>query len=301
MQQLDLLKSRIQKAQAIKQLGEHLQKITPYHNTWNLPQRQKDECIIVASGGSIRDLHADICAYATNVDFITLNNFFNVSEFGDVKSHVHVLTDPNYFQPPQGSSTMADGVKNFMASLEKFKGPLVVAVPYIFYELAKKHYSLPNITLIGYPLERFTEIPDELRFPLADMGLVGFGGQTVTVAGIYLAIALGYKKIWIAGFDIDWFEHTYVDKHCNIRLTYDHYFTPLKEVVVSFNMVQHVESLLRTIYDSELLRAYAAWKGVQVVNLSLRSHLDIFPKGLIGKEPYPMHVQPSDPNFIKSR
>ncbi len=299
MSEKNILKLRILKAQALEQLGKELQAITPYHETWNLPERKHDECIVLASGTSIRDIHADISAYAKNVDFITLNSFMDVSEFDNSKSHIHVLVDAIYFVPPDGSRDMRDDIKEFIRKVRAIEEPFTLAVPYVFYEHAKECYATPYVTLIGLPLNSLLNIPEHLRFPLADMGLVGFNDHTVTISGIGLAIASGYKKIWVAGFDANWFEHSYVDKHCNIRLTYDHYFRPLKEFILPYSMSKHVTGFLGTLQDSENLSAYATWKGVQVINLSLKSHIDVFPKGVIGKEPLPMHVHPSDPNFVK--
>ncbi len=258
----------------------YLKKQYPTFTTWKNFVRQSDECVIMASGPSVLKQQEALQSYAHKADFITLNSFVDLYGFLGKHQVMHVLADPSFFPPSPELQHLVNKIKSITV-------PLILAVPHHFYHIAKENFPLSQQgTYISFPVNKNTyALPNSVHYPLASKGLMGFGAQSVPVPALYMAIAKGYKKIWLAGCDAT-FAYPTANKHCQTYFRYDQIFLESKNYELPSSMQQEYASVARYFEEMENLVYYAQHNNAAVINLSLESILDMFPKGILGEKPY---------------
>lgn len=258
------------------------------NGSWKLPQKSNDECLIIANGPSVNQNLSNILAYRHKIDVFTVN--YATSMLQNIPSKVHVLADPRFFGADSHIKEIEKNVDSFYETLNALNTIFSLAVPHQYYHIARERIFNNNIHLLSYPTDRWPSYADKgallkLKHLLLQKGIVGFGAQTVPIAALYLALMMGYKKIWIVGLDLSF--KIYVDCHCRCYFDYEHFYDSQKPQIVSETPLYDQYTSLSNAY-SELneVKKYSTQNSIQIINISLDSMVDVFPKGMFGAEPF---------------
>lgn len=274
-----------------------------WHETWKVPSPRHEECIILANGPSVRLIQHEIVNYTEKADVFTVNLALTTEFAISLKPVVHVLADPVYYQDDKTlRPRQIQSKQSTWASLRTVDWEMQLAVPYVACLDLRQTLSTPHVHISGYPTEiADASLPLQVQYKLAEAGQTGFGTQSVVVSALYIALVAGYKRIWLAGTDADWFSGISVDQHCNMYMKNTHFYHKSHNIWIPGSVKDELKA--QYIYHAQMdaLRLYADWRKTHIINLSLLSYLDMFPKGRLGEEPFPWKISPlpDSPNLEK--
>ena len=262
---------------------------------WVLPQRTKNECVVLLNGPSLLDLKDDILAYRDNVDIVAAN-FYICNMLPGLTPNFYTLLDRVYVADATDTyySEQQYIIRDkFYAAINGFSEHLHLLVPYFFLERVKSRITNQKIFISGMPT-----LPHPSKRPfnskLLENGIVGFDLGSAGLAALYVAVVAGYKKIWLAGVEMSYHKTVTIDRNCYYTRPaplhfYDNLEAPNEPTRLPRRqtMTLDFEGMRRDFAAFEIIRDYAVENDISIINLSLNSMLDMFPKGYIGKEPFP--------------
>lgn len=292
-------------------LGKALQYILPYglvHQTqkrsgwyfqypdpnFRLLQKQHDECIVLVNGPSVKEQWPSLYDYAQKADVLTVNWALEHEAYRELRPKAHFLVDPYHFLP--ANDTMHDDFievsQQVRSMLSKVNWPMVLYVPPHFYQKANSlGYSSKHVALACTPTRPAPKrMPQKRKYRLMDQGAYSAGAETVSLLPLYIAIASRYRKIWIAGLDMSFMNTFRVDKHCKLFFSVQHGYEAADDTG-SLPLADLLRGFVRVVDGMAELYRYAKFCKIDVINISENSILDIFPKGELGKTPYPHFTQ----------
>lgn len=107
--------------------------------------------------------------------------------------------------------------------------------------------------------------------------MASFRWQNVVIMALYIAIQLGYKKIYLHGADLTYLKSIKVSSENIISYDYEHYYEKKKTVENnSLNMKMRYKILFIIYQELYQLRDYADDLGVSIINMSSESLIDCF-------------------------
>jgi len=234
--------------------------------------KDEDECAVLGNGPC---LNKD---FELNLEFIKSKkklcvNFFALSkEYEIIRPDIYVLSAPEFWL-----KNTTDWFKDKRAQLienlvSRTSWQMTLLIPFAAKksEFCQKIRSQRNITVIFYnntPVEGFKSIVNILF----KMNLGMPRPHNVLVPSIYLAVNLGFKKIFIFGADHSFHEEITIDE---------------KEVRMPMYRLDgeeyHIHDIFRKLYlafqSYFILKDYAEYMGVIILNASSRSYIDAFEK-----------------------
>ncbi|MDL2307392.1 hypothetical protein LJC48_05130 [Desulfovibrio sp. OttesenSCG-928-C06] len=258
---------------------------------WIQPHAEHEECVIIASGPSAVQNRQMIQAYSQKADFFSVNRSLTAHWVSELQPKIHVIQDPVYFGKTKHFHTPAF-VKNIISDtqnmLSKITWGLKLYVPEYAYKKATELYGTKNISLVAFPIAPPPEnLERTTKFQLMDSGLYNCGSYNVVLGALYLAMIAGYKTIWLVGVDASTMLSINVDQHCRTFTKIMHFHDDAGEKDF---LDMDMETFLRNSYiaakEFNFASEYASYKGIRVINTSLDSLRDSFPKGCLGEEPY---------------
>lgn len=237
--------------------------------------------IVMGNGPSLADSIREHSAALKNHPTIAVNFAACAPEFMDLKPPYYVLADPLFF-----SDSQAENLLKLRRTLSQaVHWPMTIFVP------AKQRKRFQSI---------IQDNPDITIETFNPVGVEGFGWlenfayrhnlgmprpRNVLIPSIMIAIALGYKDVYIAGADHSWLKsisvnernevvsiqpHFYKDgeeESQRVRTEYMHY--PLHQILMSFYVA------FRAYHR---IQRYATWRGIAVYNSTPGSFIDAFPR-----------------------
>lgn len=254
---------------------------------WRLPERTSDECIVVGNGPSLSQSVEKICNYPA--DIYTVNDVCCTDFFLKLSPVAHFFLDPQYFNDEAHVKRACDfsfstHVQKTHYYFEQRQQRCSLMVPTIVVPLVRKqYYQIKNI--FGFCVTPVTKNVSR-SIKQIEKGHCGISGVNSVIPAIQTACLAGYKKVWLAGVDMSCFNFC-VDKHCRIQRAVKHFYTDKFETGErDFSNVANFYRDIANVFDAfDLLRELALYKNVQVINTSLDSMVQSFPKGDLGEEP----------------
>ena len=237
-----------------------------------------DELVVLGNGPSLNETVARHADFLRQRHLLAVNFAANTPLFRQIKPDYYVLADPHFFNP-QGNPAVA----NLWEALAAADWRLRLMVP------AKA--SVPDNVAASknISIERYNLTPVEgCRWMSHALYRAGMGmprPRNVLIPSLMLAIAAGFKTIYVAGADHSWMKtisvdddnhvvsvqpHFYKDsdnEHARVRKDYMNY--PLHQIVYSFYVA------FRSYHT---LQRYAQSRGVSIYNITPGSFIDAFPR-----------------------
>lgn len=197
----------------------------------------------------------------------------HLEAFENVKPDYYCLADPAYIQP---TISQADLVANTWKDLNHVENTLELFVP----NLWKNKFFIENHNIhiryvVSVPAPSGKHIYKKLK---KNTGAPAFQG--VVIMGLYVALQLGYKKIYLHGA-----EHKrdtlYVNGNNDIYMKYMHKYD--EEIVeenlkknIGYNMLDESWAGVNLFKNLYLLRDYSILCGAEIINVSTDSMIDCF-------------------------
>lgn len=247
----------------------------------SLPYPKHMNALIIANGPSFNEHYPIISKKYREFDIITVNYSLEQEKIRSFSPVFHILIDPNFFNNESD-------IARTQAMLEKVSWKMTIIVPDIFYEKSISLYSKnSNISIKYMPSRAASEISDQqAAFQLCDRGLASAGCMNVSVMAIFLAIILGYQKIYITGLDMT-LNNFSCDETCIVYNDQNHFYDDEKNKKHYLNLMRIYFCLYTAYKQYYFISDYAKYKNIKIINLSLASLLDAFPKGTLQGEIYP--------------
>jgi hypothetical protein len=251
--------------------------------TIRLPIVKQEHCIVLGNGPSLKQSFEQNNFCFVNTPLICVNHFATSQEFCQYKPSYYVMLDPGFFILKQRS----DVIGTFNALKKNVNWELNLFVPYLYrndvdLKFLKEHNLHVKIHYFNYTVVKGF---DFLAFYLFKKNLAMPQFYNVLGASIFLAINMGFKKIWVTGADHSWFKDIQLDDDNVLCMEDKHFYDTGKKPLIKFvdpflnrqyTMGDFFHIFSRVFNSYYLLNRYALYRNNKIYNASEHSYIDAF-------------------------
>lgn len=254
-----------------------------------LPDRQLPTCSVLGNGPSLNESLADQFDFIRQTEIVCVNNFAHAEIFIQLRPQDYVISDPNYFVFTEQTTDRDDIRKTLSIFQKQVTWPMFLYVPHFAkgsYLLNVIEKSNPQIKVIyfNYTVVRGFQ---KLTYWLYSKGLGMPQAQTVIIAALTLMINRKFDTIYLFGADTSWHEQIRLNDQNQLLIKQIHFYDKPKDLTHqpvysdaqrqrTFSMASQFLSLHKVFRGYEVLRNYADYRGVQLINASAKSYIDAF-------------------------
>lgn len=238
-----------------------------------------EDIVILGNGPSLNTTISESAEFLALHKKLAVNFACNAPVFFDLRPEYYVLADPHFF------ASDAENVISLWSNLAKVDWQMTLFIPFKknssrLIELA----SNKNIRIERYnltPIEGFKGFCHKVF----RSGLGMPRPRNVLIPSIMLAIAAGFKRIYIAGADHSWMKTISVNDNNEVVSIQPHFYKeneqekkrvnteymhyPLHQIVYSFYVA------FKSYFE---IKAYADSIGTEIWNITPGSFIDAFPR-----------------------
>lgn len=238
-----------------------------------------EDIVILGNGPSLNTTKSESAEFLALHKKLAVNFACNAPVFFDLRPEYYVLADPHFF------ASDAENVISLWSNLAKVDWQMTLFIPFKknssrLSELA----SNKNIRIERYnltPIEGFKGFCHKVF----RSGLGMPRPRNVLIPSIMLAIAAGFKRIYIAGADHSWMKTISVNDNNEVVSIQPHFYKeneqekkrvnteymhyPLHQIVYSFYVA------FKSYFE---IKAYADSIGTEIWNITPGSFIDAFPR-----------------------
>lgn len=208
-------------------------------------------CFILVGGLSVKNMNLnDLKKH----DIITANHFFRTDDYQRLRPKYHVITDQNFFSEQENIFSLSEKIQDFTT---------------VFLNLRKTTaIEKENIKYI-IPLYRVTsnKILHDITKPCSSF-------STVTLSCIQIAIFLGYKKIYLVGFDLPPGHMPHYYKDSSIEKQGE---AKQKNKIEEFEYCSLYWQYTNCHHEAYKIQNFATRNNIEIFNLSPISSVRAFP------------------------
>lgn len=238
-----------------------------------------EEIIILGNGPSLNTTIAESAYFLASHKKLAVNFACNAPVFFELKPEYYVLADPHFF------TSDAENVISLWSNLAKVDWQMTLFIPFKknssrLSELA----SNKNIRIERYnltPIEGFKGFCHKVF----SSGLGMPRPRNVLIPSIMLAIAAGFKRIYIAGADHSWMKTISVNENNEVVSIQPHFYKENEQEKQRVNMEYLHYPLHQIVYSFYVafksyfeIKAYADSIGTEIWNITPGSFIDAFPR-----------------------
>ena len=246
------------------------------------PQAKSDEeLVILGNGPSLNDTMANNKEFLLARHLLAVNFAANTPIFTELKPKFYMLTDPVFFNRME-----LDNVQQLWRNFaETVDWEMTLFIP----TKAKKKgdwfnnvIKNKNITICTYNMT-----PVEGVQWFENMAYNHHWGmprpRNVLIPSIMQGIAMRYKTIYLAGADHSWLKTLSVDDDNRVVSIQPHFYKEakseeerIKKDYMNIPLHQVLESMYIAFRTYHVIRRYADYRGVKVINITPNSFVDAF-------------------------
>lgn len=240
-------------------------------------------CILLGNGPSLSSTFLEEKEVLASFPLIAVNLFSCVPQFGELKPAFYVLLDGAF-----ADENHVNGKKGLDALIANTTWPLQLHVPQSFkkstyFKTQVQQNAFIRVVFFNYTIfEGFTA----LKWFFFNKGLAMPQCQNVLQAALFQAIQMGFTTIWLTGADHTWHEDIVLDDSNQLKIQDQHFYESKKDITSYFIKENQKTSYLSRAFLSlhkvfrgyEIISQYADHKGIEVINASKRSYIDVFEK-----------------------
>lgn len=241
------------------------------------------ELVVLGNGPSLRSLLDEHADFLKGRDLMCVNFAANTHEFKTLAPSHYILADPHFFDAVDKDPNVATLWDNIC----DVRHPMTLHVP------ASRHTHPMVCRFLSQGSGRLTSFfnltPGEgflwWRHLLYDLGAAMPRPRNVMIPAIMQSIAAGYRMIYLAGADHTWSRTLSVDDENRVVSVQPHFYADndKERARVSTEYAgYHLHDILRSLYTAfasyHTIAAYAAEKGVHIINITPGSFIDAFPR-----------------------
>jgi hypothetical protein len=259
-------------------------------NLKQLKNKNFDDCVIVGTGPSFKEVLDQKIDFLKGKSIFCVNEFVVSEYFGVIKPDFYLLYDPIYWdrRPSDHVRTMIE--KDLRIFKENVSWPITLIMPASakrwnwFSTLPKLNKNIQlcyvNTTWVHPDCSR------GLRNFLYKMNLAAPRAQTVLIGATFLAINMGYKKIFLTGADHSWHENIVLGQDNVLCVKVEHFYAeddlPLRpfysnpEETETFKTHELFKALSLIFQGHHEVAQYAKFVGASVYNASKKTFIDAY-------------------------
>ena len=246
------------------------------------------ECVVIGTGPSLT------ATLTKNVDFflpmpkLCVNDIVLSSYFEQLQPEYYTFFDPAYFDEQVSLKFKRDRERILKDLIQKTKWPMTLFLPLQaqknrdFKDISSNNSNI-NIVFINNTLvDGF--VPFRHLIYKLNLGMPRV--QNILVAGIFLMLNMGYKKIYTIGADHSWHEDLILDNENKVCLKLGHCYDEKEVDYVpffmdaqekqTFKMHELFDALSATFKGYYYLRQYADYLEATIINASNKTYIDAF-------------------------
>lgn len=256
----------------------------------------KKELVILGNGPSLKDLLDQNQQFLAGKSLLCVNYFCRTDEFTLLKPSIYVISSPEYFHSEEKEDFAIERSLTLLAIAEKTNWPMVFCVP----ALAKKQkhwqkeflnhphiqiYYFNNTPISGFNWFTNWAFNQNIGMPRP---------HNVLIPSIMLALKFGFKQIYLAGADHSWIQEVFVDEDNEVLLSQKHFYdkqaakqenyrdmsVPQPMYIGGSANTRKLHEVLEKFYYTFrsywVIRNFAAFKNIQIYNITENSYIDAF-------------------------
>jgi hypothetical protein len=258
---------------------DSLNKIFKIEN-WGIDVKSYSEnCVILCNGPSLNQSINDEYNFIANHTKIVVNFSPCSSLFWDLKPEFLVLVDPSFWVD-NISHQLKEKINELNKNLIRVDWSLKIIMP----NFAKdKNHILSSvkkdnieIIYINSAQSNKVDLQDRLIDYKVNKSSPLF--QSVSVAALYFAINIGFKKIYLFGYDHDWIKNMKINEKNQIVFRDNHYYdnSEKESEVINSTLLEEYKAQYQLHLSYQELSKYEKEMGVKVFNCTKNSMLDSF-------------------------
>ena len=242
--------------------------------------KKSDSVVILGNGPSLKATVASDVDLLKALPCVAVNFMANAPEYELIRPDYYVLADPHFF-----IGIEHDNVASLWKNIARSSWPVVLCVPAKMRSKAKDLLgNAPNVTVSAFNFvgaegfgwfERFV-YRRRLAMPRP---------RNVLIPAIMVAIAAGYKDIYLCGADHSWLETIRVSDENHVISVQPHFYADSKKELKRSETEYrgyHLHDILFSFYIAfrsyHTLERFAVKEGVKIFNATPGSFIDAFPR-----------------------
>lgn len=248
-----------------------------------LPADPGRSIAILGNGPSLRQTIDSYPTWLSSVSRMAVNFASTSSDFRILRPDYYIMIDPVFFPAPGAAPTLADDA---WEAIRHADWKMTLFVPSSRLDDARR--LLGDSSTVGLRPVNITPVEGWRWFThrAFDAGLGMPRPRNVLIAAVMAAIGEGFGKIYLAGADHSWTRTLAVDSDNNVCNTVAHFYeekrveqetTRIVEAYRGIHLHNVLESLMIAFRSYFHIKAYAAARGVEIINITPGSFIDAFP------------------------
>lgn len=240
------------------------------------PVDNADSIIVMGNGPSLADTIARHSDLLTKHPTLAVNFAANAPEFFTLKPRFYVLADPHFFM-----STGNDNVTRLHDNLSAVDWPMTLLVP------AQYATKAPGAGNSNIDLRTYNAVGVEGYRWLENAAFKAMRGmprpRNVLIPSIMIALALGFKNVYIVGADHSWTRTLSVNENNEVVSIQPHFYKDnaselARTKAVSMGLTLHgiLQSMVVAFRSYHTIERYARHIGANVYNSTPDSFIDAF-------------------------
>jgi hypothetical protein len=253
-----------------------------------IPHTENEICAVLGNGPSLKNAFIDSEEFIKSSDLIVVNHFAVSKEYVLLKPRNYVLLDPNFFSgeghlsDPNVNVTIENLVKDTTWEMNLFVPQLAKKAP-LLKEILKANSRIKiifyNYTIVkGFQFLAFFFFKRNLGMPMC---------QNVLGACIFLALNMGYKKIYLFGADHSWTRQLEVDEDNDLYMSHIHFYSGNEKPLIvkiyktperkeKMRISEYFMACVKTFEVYYVLNDDARQLHAKIINATPKSLIDAF-------------------------
>ncbi len=257
--------------------------------TIHLPKNEAttdSSCVILANGPSLKQSLQNDLNFMLKHKILAVNNFVYSDYYEQLKPSYYVLNAPEYFMEKGPTPLHAEiREKVYSGLVSRTTWPIFIFVPTVAAETnfwKKRLAQNKNISIVYYnstPVEGwFTIVKHLFKW---NLGMAR--PHNVLIPSIFVALNMGFKKLYVFGADHSWHEELKVSDDNRMVVNHEHFYDQSQQVYAMYKLdgqEYKIHDAFRKLYLAfkgyYVIREYASDLNAEIYNASAKSYIDAF-------------------------
>ncbi|WP_042700618.1 hypothetical protein [Methanocorpusculum bavaricum] len=241
-----------------------------------LPPLCNERILVVGNGPSAKEIDLEYVS-KKGISILCVNYFASQNEdFFKIRPKYYCAIDPFFYSDQNAASIENEALINALNKVDWDMTYICLA-----------HQELPalkNTHIKMISLNNLEYFGKYWKYTLYSKNKANFGFQNVILAALYFCITGNAKTVYLCGVDSDWHRELFVDENNNVYLESVHFYGVEKVNLTAKGDLKKGEYYkyagyyYKTMEEFYYSSQYAAYKKVDVYNLTLNSYIDVFEK-----------------------
>lgn len=246
------------------------------------------ECVVLGNGPSLKKTLDNYFEFINKKRIICVANFIHSDYFVKLQPEYYVMVDDSLWSKKASRRIKEQYKKIYSEMKNNVKWKMTLFMPMwaarwnFFQDLPNDNENIKIKYINTTPIFCY----DKIRYLFYKANLAMPQAENVLIAAIFIALNIGFKKVFVFGADHSWHETLYVGDNNVLYYKDSHFYdndkvalipileTPREKKVIKID--QQFASLARAFSSHLVLNSYAKYIGARVLNASGISYIDAY-------------------------